>query len=178
VFHSFTASGPRVRSPALGVRGPGWYPASTPWNARPCFRVIVSPPCRLEKKARKLAIASLSRRCRPFTVSTTLAVAVRIPRVPRVPPLARSVRLDRDLRLSTLSSAGDPRIAPTSRISLVDTSRFPPPNSAGQPCRSPFGFLTNGRGSVRILSDLNLCQIANLSFRVFRTIAFPLLDAR
>jgi len=48
------------------------------------------PPCRPRGEGRKKerassAIASLSRRCRPFSSTTLVAVAVRVPRVP-VPP--------------------------------------------------------------------------------------------
>lgn len=46
-------------------------------------------PSGKKKEGEETLIASLSRRCRPFTVSTTLAVAVRVPRVPRVSSLAR-----------------------------------------------------------------------------------------
>lgn len=61
---------------------------------------LVLVPSRKKKEGEETLIASLSRRCRPFTVSTTLAVAVRVPRIPRVSPLARgSTTVIYDFRL-------------------------------------------------------------------------------
>lgn len=101
-----------------GTGSPGYPRARESHNHAPVvqavpFRSRVSsrPPCRnvhararegREKERASTPIASLSRRCRPFSSTTLLAVAVRVPRVPRV-PAAPSLSLPRARALSRFS---------------------------------------------------------------------------
>lgn len=151
---------------ALGAR---WYLMSTLKRASvfPRDRLVLVPS-RKKKEGEETLIASLSRRCRPFTVSTTLAMAVRVPRIPRVSPLARgstTVIYDFRLFVETRCASDYSRLFSSAIFSLF-FSEF------ARLFRLSLSRLDFRKDNCleRFISHLNLCQIANLSFRMFRTI--------